>query len=41
MKICPKCRFLDHELSGPNYECPMCGVIYSRVAEKKAEKLST
>ncbi len=31
MKICPKCRYLDHEENGPNYECPMCGVIYSKV----------
>lgn len=31
MKICPKCRYLDHEENGPNYECPKCGVIYSKV----------
>lgn len=31
MKICPKCNFLDHETSGPSYECPKCGVIYSKV----------
>ncbi len=30
MKICPKCRYLDHEENGPSYECPMCGVIYSK-----------
>jgi hypothetical protein len=33
MKICPKCRYLDHEENGPNYECPKCGVIYSRAFE--------
>lgn len=33
MKICPKCRYLDHEENGLNYECPMCGVIYSRVLD--------
>jgi len=33
MKICPKCRYLDHEENGPNYECPKCGVIYSRAYE--------
>ncbi len=33
MKICPKCRYLDHEENGPNYECPMCGVIYSKVID--------
>ena len=33
MKICPKCRYLDHEENGPNYECPKCGVIYSRAHE--------
>lgn len=31
MKICPKCRYLDHEENGPNYDCPKCGVIYSKV----------
>jgi hypothetical protein len=31
MKICPKCRYLDHEENGPNFECPKCGVIYSKV----------
>ncbi|KAF5053147.1 hypothetical protein DSECCO2_401470 [anaerobic digester metagenome] len=38
MKICPKCRYLDHEENGPNYECPMCGVIYSRVIDKINEE---
>lgn len=38
MKICPKCRYLDHEESGPNYECPMCGVIYSRAIDKINEE---
>lgn len=38
MKICPKCRYLDHEDNGPNYECPMCGVIYSRVIDKINEE---
>lgn len=33
MKICPKCRYLDHEETGSSYECPKCGVIYSRVLE--------
>ncbi len=33
MKICPKCRYLDHEENGPNYECPKCGVIYSRALD--------
>jgi hypothetical protein len=33
MKICPKCRYLDHEENGPNYECPKCGVIYSKVVD--------
>jgi hypothetical protein len=33
MKICPKCRYLDHEENGPNYECPKCGVIYSKVID--------
>ena len=33
MKICPKCHYLDHEENGPNYECPKCGVIYSRAFE--------
>lgn len=38
MKICPKCRYLDHEENGPNYECPMCGVIYSQVHKKINEE---
>ena len=33
MKICPKCRYLDHEKDGPHYECPKCGVIYSKAQE--------
>jgi hypothetical protein len=38
MKICPKCRYLDHEENGPSYECPMCGVIYSRAYDKINEE---
>lgn len=38
MKICPKCRYLDLEGNGPSYECPMCGVIYSRVIDKINEE---
>lgn len=37
MKICPKCRFLDHEKNGPSYDCPMCGVIYSRIGDRAYE----
>lgn len=41
MQICPKCNYqrTDKDSTIPDYECPKCGVIYSKIKKETSSKI--